>query len=153
MVRRVLELAWQHGLMLHVHADADTLERVFQLAPWAHVLWAHAGFEGPTRVAAMLGRHRHLWADLSMRGDITEEGRLRPDWRAPLLKHPDRFMVGTDTYTPARWDQVGEHARWARAWLQELPLEVAERIAWRNGEEVLTTAFERQGRMPVTQGR
>lgn len=141
VVRRVLALARQHGLMLHVHADADTLERLYLHDPSARILWAHAGFEGPARVAALLARHRNLWADLSMRGDIAAEGKLRPDWHSVLIKHPDRFMVGTDTYTPSRWDQVGAHARWARGWLADLPQEVAERIAWRNGEEVLTAAF------------
>jgi hypothetical protein len=43
-------------------------------------------------------------------------------------------MVGTDTYTPERWHYVGEHANWSRAWLVDLPADVAERIAWRNGE-------------------
>jgi len=146
VVRRVLELARRHGLMLHVHADADTLERIFRHDASARVLWAHAGFEEPDRVAAMLDRHRNLWADLSMRGDITLQGRLRPEWRKLLMQHADRFMLGTDTYTPSRWDQVSEHARWARRWLAELPHEAAERIAWRNGEDILTAAFARQGK-------
>lgn len=145
VVRRVLELARQHGLMLHVHADADTLERIFRQQPSARILWAHAGFEEPARVAAMLQRHQNLWADLSMRGDITLQGRLRPEWRTLLTAHADRFMVGTDTYTPSRWDQVSVHARWARGWLAELPRAAAERIAWRNGEDILTAAFVRQG--------
>jgi hypothetical protein len=29
---------------------------------------------------------------------------------------------------------VGEHARWSREWLADLPREVAERIAYKNGE-------------------
>jgi hypothetical protein len=29
---------------------------------------------------------------------------------------------------------VAEHASWTRAWLADLPQDVAERIAWRNGE-------------------
>ena len=45
-------------------------------------------------------------------------------------------MVGTDTPSPQRWYFIEEHARLARSWLSELPLDVAEKIAWRNGEAV-----------------
>ena len=38
------------------------------------------------------------------------------------------------TFTPERWYYVGEHADWSRRWLATLPLDVAERIAWKNGE-------------------
>ncbi len=141
VVRRVVQLASQHGLMLHVHGDADAIARIFRQDPEARILWAHAGFEGVDTVARMLALHPRLWADLSFRGEIAPKGKLRPEWRALFLTHPDRFMVGTDTYTPARWDQVGEHADWARSWLAELPPEVAAGIAWRNGEAVIATAF------------
>jgi hypothetical protein len=50
-------------------------------------------------------------------------------------------MVGTDTYVPERWHYVPEHAAWSRAWLADLPPEVAERIAWKNGEAVLGAAW------------
>ncbi len=43
-------------------------------------------------------------------------------------------MIGTDTFTPERWYYVTEHAEWSRAWLADLPADVAERIAYRNGE-------------------
>jgi hypothetical protein len=31
---------------------------------------------------------------------------------------------------------VAEHARWSREWLADLPREVAENIAWKNGERL-----------------
>jgi hypothetical protein len=51
-----------------------------------------------------------------------------------FLEFPDRFLVGTDTFTPERWYYVVEHAKWSRQWLADLPPEVAERIAYKNGE-------------------
>lgn len=143
VVRRVVELAKQHGLMLHVHSDADTLERIYRQDPQARILWAHAGFENPVRVRAMLRRHGALWADLSFRGELAVDGRVTPGWRELFLQFPERFMVGTDTYVPKRWSKVGAHASWARQWLADLPAEVAERIAYKNGEAVLTAPFER----------
>jgi hypothetical protein len=56
--RRVVELAKQHRLMLHAHADAEAVERIFRQDPGARVSWAHAGFDTPERVGAMLRRYK-----------------------------------------------------------------------------------------------
>jgi hypothetical protein len=132
--RRIVQLAKQYGLLLHAHSDADAVERLFQQDPGARVLWAHAGFERPERVREMLRKHPRLWADLAFRSDHAAGGRVAPEWRAIFLEFPDRFMVGTDTFVPERWHFVPEHAAWSRGWLADLPPEVAERIAWKNGE-------------------
>lgn len=50
-------------------------------------------------------------------------------------------LYGTDTFTPARWPFIVEHARWSRAWLADLPADVAERIAWKNGEALFGAAL------------
>jgi hypothetical protein len=134
VVRRVIELAKQHGLFLHAHSDASAVERIFGQDPAARVLWAHAGFEGVETLREMLRRHAGLWCDLAFRSDPAPGGQLDAEWRALFLEFPDRFMVGTDTFTPERWHYVKEHAAWARGWLAELPKDVAERIASRNGE-------------------
>jgi predicted TIM-barrel fold metal-dependent hydrolase len=136
VVRRMVQLAREHNLYLHIHSDADAVERVFRQDPGARILWAHAGFERPERVREMLRRHRNLWCDLAFRTDHASGGKVHPDWRAAFLEFPDRFMVGTDSYTAERWHFVIEHARWSREWLADLPREVAEKIAWRNGEAV-----------------
>jgi predicted TIM-barrel fold metal-dependent hydrolase len=141
VVRRIVELARQHGLLLHAHADADAVERLFRHDPQARILWAHAGFEAPARVGAMLRAHPALWADLAFRNDHAPGGALAPEWRALFLEFPDRFMVGTDTFTPERWHYVPEHASWSRGWLAELPPDVAARIAHGNGEAVVRAVF------------
>ena len=132
--RRMVELAKQHKLLLHAHSDADAVERLFRQDPNARVLWAHAGFDAPARVREMLRKHKNLWADLAFRTDHAPGGKLAPEWREAFLEFPDRFMVGTDTFTPERWHYVPEHATWSRGWLAELPPDVAERIAYKNGE-------------------
>jgi hypothetical protein len=137
VVRRVVELAREHGLLLHLHGDADAVERVFRQDPGARVLWAHAGFANPADVRAVLRRHGMLWADLAFRSDPAANDRVAPDWRDAFVEFPDRFVLGTDTFTPERWWYVPEHAAWARRWLGDLPRELAERIAWRNAEAML----------------
>ena len=136
VVRRMVQLARQYKLFIHIHSDADAVERVFKQDPGARVLWAHAGFDSPGRVREMLLRHKELWCDLAWRTDHAPEGKLNPEWRPLFLELPDRFMVGTDTPSPQRWYFIEEHARLARLWLSELPRDVAEKIGWRNGEAV-----------------
>jgi hypothetical protein len=134
VVRRAVRLARQYRLFLHAHSDADAIERLFRQDPGARIVWAHAGFDRPEKVREMLRKHRNLWCDLAFRTDHAPGGRVTPEWRATFIEFPDRFMVGTDTYTPERWQYLGEHARWSREWLKGLPRDVAERIAFRNGE-------------------
>jgi len=139
VMRRVVELAKQHGLLLHLHGDADALERVFRQDPGARILWAHSGFESPSRVRDLMRKYRTLWADLAVRSDQASGDKVTPEWRETFLEFPDRFMVGTDTFTPERWHYIPEHASFSRAWLADLPKDVAERIAYRNGEALLRT--------------
>lgn len=141
--RRMIQLAKQYNLFLHSHSDADAIERQFRQWPQARILWAHAGFDRPERVAEMLRKHRNLWCDLAFRTDHASGGKVDPAWRKVFLEFPERFMVGTDSFTPERWHYVGEHADWSRKWLADLPREVAERIAWKNGETVFGSSLQR----------
>ncbi len=143
VVRRVVQLAREHQLYLHSHSDADAIERQFRQDPEARILWAHAGFESPDKVREMLRKHKNLWCDLAFRNDHASGGKVDAGWRQAFLEFPDRFLVGTDTYTPERWFYVIEHARWSREWLADLPRDVAERIAWRNGDALFTAMRSR----------
>jgi predicted TIM-barrel fold metal-dependent hydrolase len=134
VVRRMVELARQHGLFLHAHSDAAAVERLFRQDPQARILWAHSGFDSPANVRQMLERHPNLWCDLAFRSDHARSGAVDPEWRALFEAFPDRFMVGTDTFAPERWHYVARHAAWSREWLAGLPPELAERIAWRNAD-------------------
>lgn len=141
--RRMVQLAKKHNLLLHAHSDADAIERLFAQWPQARILWAHSGFDQPDRLREMLKKYPNLWCDLAFRTDHGTGGRVGPEWRAVFIEFPDRFMVGTDSFTPERWPYVVEHAGWSRAWLKELPADVAERIAYRNGETVFGGAMSR----------
>jgi predicted TIM-barrel fold metal-dependent hydrolase len=141
----MVQLARREKLYLHAHSDIDALERLFKQDPQARILWAHAGFERPEAVREMLRKHRNLWCDLAFRSDHGSGGKVAPEWRAAFLEFPERFLVGTDTFTPERWHYIAEHANWSRAWLADLPREVAERIAWKNGEALFGAAVLHAG--------
>jgi len=142
--RRMVQLAKQYKILLHAHSDADAIERLFRQDPEARILWAHAGFERPDRVRELLRKYKNLWADLAFRTDHGSGGKPPPEWREAFLEFPDRFMVGTDTYVPERWHYVPEHASWSRSWLSTLPPDVAERIAYKNGEAMVEAIVARQ---------
>ena len=136
VVRRIVEIAAAQKLWLHAHSDAQAIEKLFALDPKARILWAHAGMsEAPEVIDRTLGRHPALWADLSYR-DVAPGGTLDPAWKALFLKYPDRFIYGSDTWIPPRWDEVVSLTRYAREWLAQLPTDVAENIAWRNAERI-----------------
>jgi hypothetical protein len=135
--RRMVALARERGLILHAHSDADAVARLFAQWPDARVLWAHSGFEPPAQVREVLRRHPRLWCDLAYRSDPANGSQVDAAWRAAFDEFPDRFMVGTDTFTPERWHYIGPHARSAREWIATLPPPLAERLAWRNAEALL----------------
>lgn len=147
VVRRVVELARENKLFLHSHSDADAIERQFRQDPGARILWAHSGFDAPEKVCEMLRKHGNLWCDLAFRSEHASAGKVDPAWRAAFTEFPDRFLVGTDTFTPERWYYVVEHANWSRQWLGDLPREVAEAIAWKNGDR-LFGAMQKQRQQP-----
>ena len=128
----VVDLAAARDLVLHAHSDVAALGHLFARAPRARVLWAHAGYADAAAVRRMLERHPTLWADTSMRPDIAEDGVLHAEWRRLIVDHPGRFMVGSDTYVTRRWFALPQIIGDIRAWLQTLPPEVAEQVAWRN---------------------
>ena len=101
------------------------------------MLWAHSGFDRPEAVREVLRRHPRLWCDLAFRGDHATGDKVEPAWREAFTEFPDRFMVGTDTFTPERWHYIGEHARYSRGWLADLPAPLADRIGWRNAETLV----------------
>ena len=133
--RRLMQLAEQRRLVVLAHVDDVAIERLLAHAPGARLVWAHTGIGGVPieRVRALLERHPTLVGELSYRPGLTDgDGGLAPEWRALMLAMPERFVVGSDTWINARWDDYEALMRQARRWLGELPAPVAERIGWGN---------------------
>ena len=133
--RRFADLAADQDLVLHAHADATAVAALVDLRSDVKVLWAHAGMsDTPATVGALLDRYPNLWVELALRTDVAPRGALDPAWEAVFRRHPDRFMIGTDTWIASRWPQLPRLMADVRAWLRQLPRDLAERIAWRNAE-------------------
>jgi hypothetical protein len=136
-VKRLAVLAAQRDLFLQLHVDEETVEKLLIAYPDVRMLWAHAGMSSSAAtVSKLLDRYPKLWVELALRTDVAPGGTLDPDWRAAFLRHPERFLVGTDTWTTSRWEIVADATRAVQRWLSQLPSDVAEKIAWRNGDRL-----------------
>lgn len=136
IARRLVQLARQRGLAVFAHCDDVAIERLMAHAPGVTLIWAHTGIGGTpaARVAELLERHPTLRGELSYRPDLTgDDGLLSPAWRALLLRWPQRFLVGSDTWVNARWERYGELMQAYRHWLGALPPVAARQIGWDNG--------------------
>jgi hypothetical protein len=141
---RIVELATSQGLPLQMHCDPAVIDALFEHAPAATVIWAHAGaYPYPPLLRDYLHRYPGLHLDLSVRDQrIAPEGRLDPDWEWLLLEYSDRFLVGVDTYRTARWDDFAKVVTQIRNWLDQLPAPVSEAIAYRNAARLFGRPVE-----------
>jgi hypothetical protein len=133
-MKKIALLARERGLWLHAHCDEDALLRILAHAPGVKVIWAHTGMSTPLPlVDELFAKHPQIIGELSYRGDLTENDTLNPAWRALLTKYPTRFIVGTDNWINQRWGSTPETIAYYRNVLKQLPKELAENLAYKNG--------------------
>ena len=137
-MQRVAALALANDIPLHIHSGAGPVSALFAMAPGLKIHWAHAGMVEPAEIVAdMLDRYRHLTAEVSFRAhDIAPGGDIDPAWRDLLVRHSDRFMIGTDTYINDRWEVYGSLIEEHRNWLGQLPHDTAKAIAHGNATRI-----------------
>ena len=140
VARKLMALAEERNLAVLAHVDDVAIDLLMDATPSkgqkARLIWAHTGIGGApaARVDQLLAKYPLLMGELSYRPGLTcEGGKLCPEWRALMLKYPSRFMIGSDTWVNQRWQYYDELMKGYRAWLGDLPAEVARRIAWENG--------------------
>ncbi len=144
VARRLMQLAEEKDLFVLAHVDDLAVDLLMgntvSRGQKVRLIWAHTGIGGAdtTRVDELFSRYPLLMGELSYRPGLTcaDAGgaeKLCPPWRALLLKYPDRFMIGSDTWVNQRWLYYDELMQGYRRWLGELPTDVAHGIAWKNG--------------------
>jgi hypothetical protein len=89
---------------------------------------------GPDDVGRLVAAAPELFVELALRSDVAPGGQLDPAWRDLFVRHPERFMVGTDTWIASRWESLVHVQAAARAWLRQLPPDLARRVASENAE-------------------
>jgi Amidohydrolase len=142
VARKLMQLATEKNLAVLAHVDDAAIELLMAHAPQARIIWAHTGISGvpATRVRQLLDKYPKLIGELSYRPGITcgdAPGKLLcPEWRELFTRYPARFVLGSDTWVNQRWQYYGDTMGGYRAWLGELPLDVARKIAWSNGADL-----------------
>ena len=144
VAKKLMAFAEEKNLAVLAHVDDVAIDLLMANTPSrgqkARLIWAHTGIAGASvaRVDALLAQYPLLMGELSYRPGLTcadaqGQARLCPEWRALLLKYPTRFLIGSDTWVNQRWLYYDGLMQGYRAWLGELPADVAHAIAWANG--------------------
>ncbi len=140
VARRLMAFAEEKQLAVLAHVDDEAIDLLMANTPSrgqnVRLVWAHTGIGGAPleRVNALFAKYPLLMGELSYRPGLTcAGGLLCPEWRALLLRYPDRFMLGSDTWVNQRWLQYDSLMQGYRTWLGDLPPDVARKIAWSNG--------------------
>ena len=136
--KKVIALASARQLPLLIHGDPAVIDKIYEIAPKQPVIWAHAGtFPYPDLVSDYLRRHPYLLIDVSMRDErIAPDGIIDDDWYELFVTYPNRFMIGVDTFSKARWHKFNSAVGTVRNWLRQLPDEVALQVAYVNAAEL-----------------
>ena len=137
VVKGFIRLAARSGIFLYAHTDEIGIEELLNLEPKVRILWAHAGFSATTqKISLLLDRFPTLFVETSIRNDYASGGKLNPNWRDLFLRHPDRFMIGSDTWTTSRWESFVEIHKEIRAWLNQLPPNISGNLSIHNARRL-----------------
>jgi hypothetical protein len=139
VARKLMQLAEDRQLAVLAHVDDEAVDMLMahtaSRGRRLRMIWAHTGIAGApvARVDQLMARYPLLLGELSYRPGLTcEGGKLCPEWRELILKFPDRFVIGSDTWVNQRWLYYDELMKGYRTWLGDLPDEVARKVAWSN---------------------
>lgn len=138
LLAEVARMAVERDIAIHIHSGPEPVDLLYELEPDLKVIWAHTGLgESAATVWDTMSRHPTLWADTSLREwSIMDGDRIDHEWMRILTTFQDRLMVGSDTWVNGQWENyegiIDDH----RAYLNLLPREIAEKIAYKNAERL-----------------
>jgi predicted TIM-barrel fold metal-dependent hydrolase len=132
-------MAKERDILLHVHSGTEPVRWLYSLDPDVKIIWAHAGLGEPAAaVYELMNEFPSLYADTSLRErDILGfDDAIDPEWRRIIMEFQDRLMIGSDTWVNSQWDRYADIMSLNRRWLSKVPRSVAEKIAFKNAEEL-----------------
>ena len=131
---RIIMIAAEYKLPLQIHGDPAVIDTVFDINSSQTVIWAHAGtFPYPDLIEDYLQRYPSLYIDLSVRDErVAPNGQISDAWYELLIRFPDRFMIGVDTFSLSRWNNYDAAVKVIRNWLSQLPEDIAKKISYDN---------------------
>lgn len=155
---QLIELAERYDVPMLIHIDSGnekTFQRLCLANPTIKMIFAHAGGNLRAKhIEKILSRCDNAWIDFAARdpwrysGISEDDHTLLPEWKQLVLKYPNRFITGTDPVwkvtRTSKWDTDDEG--WTHykklydyhwVWLNDLPEDVRQKIAWENTQTLL----------------
>lgn len=124
---------------------------------WEHAGWDNTGWRSTELMDRLLTDHPNLYCAFKVRErnptidggamlnrPVNESGVLLPEWRNLILKHPDRFIIGTDTFTSNLQTRLPQS--WNETWSipNQLPDDIALKVRIENACKIykITGCFQ-----------
>lgn len=155
---QLLALAKEYAVPMLIHIDSSnelTFQKLCLANPDIKMIFAHAGGElEPEQIEKILARCNNAWIDFAARdpwrygGISNEDHTLKPEWKALVLRYPNRFITGTDPVWKvtrwSTWDTGDEGWQYYKklydyhwTWLNDLPVDVRKKVSWENTQTLL----------------
>lgn len=141
-----IRLASEYSLPILMHGDSEVIEQIFTIDPKATVIWAHLGTNPRVDLLQpLLNRYPSLYIDTSVRdermmGMLNRQGplskKLLKIWRTFLIHNQDRILIGMDAFSANRWKNYDQVVANVRLWLDQLPPEVSQKLAYGNANRL-----------------
>lgn len=156
--QELISLAREYDVPMMIHIDSGSEQTFLNLCranPEIRLVFAHAGGNlRPSHIETILKQCPSVWIDFAARdpwrynGISKENFTLLPDWKSLVLAYPDHFITGTDpVWKVTRWstwdtdDEGWTHYQklydYHWTWLNDLPTDAREKIAWKNTHTLL----------------
>lgn len=156
--QQLIELSREFDVPMLIHIDSGNEQTFLRLCrdnPDVRLIFAHAGGNlRPVHIEKILNQCDNTWIDFAARdpwrydGISKEDHTLLPEWKALVMRHPDRFITGTDpVWKVTRWSTWDtDDEGWTKytqlydfhwAWLNDLPDDVKHKVAWENTQVLL----------------
>jgi len=139
LFRSIIAMAKERDILLHVHSGTEPIRWLYSLDPDVKMIWAHAGLsDPPAAIYELMNEFPSLYADTSLRERqiLGFHDEIYPEWLKIIMDFQDRLMIGSDTWINDQWDRYADIMSLNRRWLSKLPRSVAEKIAYKNAEQL-----------------
>ena len=138
--------------------DWEKFSKLYAEHPSTQFIIPHMGFGSVDQVDKILTRHPNVYMTISKKekkgtslsdaqksSSLDEDGflenregklLLKDSWKKLLIKHQDKLLFATDAHKKFRWKQYSKIIEKYRDIFDQLPLGVAEKIAFTNAERI-----------------
>lgn len=169
-VKYLISLSLKRGLPMQIDSDEEVIKELFNLYPSIQIIWAHGGGAEPETIGMLLSDFPALYVELAGRSDIEKNGMIDTSWSELFQRYPDRFMIGSGSkvkrtlltffrsfyhdkdllrafknlramWVTSRWKSLENATNMIQDWLPQLPPEVAEKVAYKNAQNIFNQNF------------